>query len=103
MSPALDALIVAIETQDDHLASKRTWTRKMVLVTDGENPIEVEDLPETINRINDLDISLTIVYVHSRRRCRIFMLFYSGIDFDDEEYGYQEEDKSGIKVLPSFS
>ncbi|KAJ6498003.1 SPOC domain-like protein [Mycena vitilis] len=78
----LDAVIVAIETQDDHLASKRTWTRKLVLVTDGENPIEVSDLPETINRINDLEIAFTIV----------------GIDFDDEEFPYTEEDKSHIKA-----
>ncbi|KAJ7652019.1 SPOC like C-terminal domain-containing protein [Mycena polygramma] len=78
----LDAVIVAIETQDDHLASKRTWTRKIVLVTDGENPIEVSDLPETIKRINDLEIAFTIV----------------GIDFDDEEFPYTEEDKSHIKA-----
>ncbi|KAJ7171774.1 SPOC domain-like protein [Mycena crocata] len=78
----LDALIVAIETQDDHLGSKKTWSRKMVLVTDGDNPIEVTDLPETINRINKLDIALTIV----------------GIDFDDEEFPYEEDDKSDIKA-----
>ncbi|KAJ7102505.1 SPOC domain-like protein [Mycena belliarum] len=78
----LDAVIVAIETQDDHLAAKRTWTRKLVLVTDGENPIEVEDLDETINRINKLGISVTIV----------------GIDFDDEEIPYEEDEKSNIKA-----
>ncbi|KAJ7924419.1 SPOC like C-terminal domain-containing protein [Mycena leptocephala] len=78
----LDAIIVAIETQDTYLASKKTWTRKLVLVTDGENPIEVEDLPETINRIKALDIAVTIV----------------GIDFDDEEFPYTEEDKSHVKA-----
>ncbi|KAJ7139489.1 SPOC like C-terminal domain-containing protein [Mycena epipterygia] len=78
----LDAVIVAIETQDDHLGSKRTWTRKIVLVTDGENPIEVEDLPETIKRINNLDIAMTIV----------------GIDFDDDEFPYEEDEKSNIKA-----
>ncbi|KAJ6569542.1 SPOC like C-terminal domain-containing protein [Mycena capillaripes] len=78
----LDAVIVAIETQDNHLGSKKTWTRKIVLVTDGENPIEVDDLPETINRINSLNIFVTIV----------------GIDFDDEEFPYTEEDKSHIKA-----
>ncbi|KAJ7151626.1 ku80-like protein [Mycena filopes] len=78
----LDALIVAIETQDDNLNSKRTWTRKIVLVTDGESPIEVEDLPETTKRINDLEINVTVV----------------GIDFDDEEFPYTEEGKSHIKA-----
>ncbi|KAJ7785660.1 SPOC domain-like protein [Mycena metata] len=77
----LDAVIVAVETQDDHLGSKK-WTRKMVLVTDGEYPIEVDDLQETMNRINNLEIGVTVV----------------GIDFDDEEFPYIEEDKSHIKA-----
>ncbi|KAF7367429.1 SPOC domain-like protein [Mycena sanguinolenta] len=47
----LDALIVAIETQDAYLEKKKTWTRKIV-----------------------------------------------GIDFDDEEYPYAEEDKSNFKA-----
>ncbi|KAJ7226110.1 SPOC domain-like protein [Mycena pura] len=83
---ALDAVIVAVETQDTHLASKRTWTRKMMLITDGDSPIEVEDLPETIKRINSLNIAVTIV----------------GIDFDDEEYPYTQDDKSHIKRENEF-
>ncbi|KAJ7771956.1 SPOC like C-terminal domain-containing protein [Mycena maculata] len=79
----LDGLIVAIHTQDVHLGSKRTWTRKVVLVTDGENPIEVEDLQQTIKKINELEIGVTIV----------------GIDFDDDdEFPYEEEDKTHIKA-----
>ncbi|KAF8214295.1 hypothetical protein K438DRAFT_2149560 [Mycena galopus ATCC 62051] len=79
---ALDALIVAIETQNAYLEKKKTWTRKIVIVTDGENPIEGNDLDTTIERIKDLDIGLTVV----------------GIDFDDEEFPYTEEDKSHFKV-----
>ncbi|KAJ6519234.1 ku80-like protein [Mycena sanguinolenta] len=78
----LDALIVAIETQDSYLEKKKTWTRKIVLVTDGENPIEGDDLDATMERIKKLDIGLTVV----------------GIDFDDEEYPYVEEDKSNFKT-----
>ncbi|KAF7340174.1 SPOC domain-like protein [Mycena venus] len=79
----LDAIIVAIETQQDYMEKKKTWTRKMVLVTDGENPIEVGDhLQATVNMMNDRNIIMTIV----------------GIDFDDEEYPYIEEDKSHIKA-----
>ncbi|KAK0446455.1 SPOC domain-like protein [Desarmillaria tabescens] len=69
----IDCLIVGIETQADHLSSKKTWTRKIVLVTDGENPIEIEDWQATVKKLNDLDIALTIV----------------GIDFDDEEFPYR--------------
>ncbi|KAF8172182.1 SPOC like C-terminal domain-containing protein [Mycena galopus ATCC 62051] len=78
----LDALIVAIETQNAYLEKKKTWTRKIVIVTDGENPIEGNDLDATIERIKDLDIGLTVV----------------GIDFDDEEFPYTEEDKSHFKA-----
>ncbi|PFH50723.1 hypothetical protein AMATHDRAFT_144450 [Amanita thiersii Skay4041] len=77
----IDALIVGIETQATYLAKKRTWTRKIVLVTDGETPMEVEDWEAVSKKMNALDISLTIV----------------GVDFDDLEFPYQEEDKSNIK------
>ena len=60
---AIDALIVGIETQARYLAKKSTWTRKIVLVTDGENPIEIEDWEITVNKMSSLNIGLTIVYV----------------------------------------
>ncbi|KAH8101566.1 SPOC domain-like protein [Cristinia sonorae] len=77
----VDALIVAIETQDTYLAKKKTWTRKMILLTDGRNPVEIEDWEATAKKMNVLDISLTIV----------------GVDFDDEEMPFEEEDKPEIK------
>ncbi|GLB36606.1 putative SPOC domain-like protein [Lyophyllum shimeji] len=77
----LDALIVGIETQAQYLSAKRTWTRKIVIVTDGESPIEVEDWEATVEKMNGLDISLTVV----------------GVDFDDEEFGFTEPNKSNIK------
>ncbi|KAJ7585617.1 SPOC domain-like protein [Mycena floridula] len=77
----IDALIVAIETQDKFLGTKKTWTRKVALVTDGENPIEVEDWDLTCQKMNEQNIIFTVV----------------GIDFDDEEYGFEEEEKSDIK------
>ncbi|KAF8736633.1 hypothetical protein AX14_014210 [Amanita brunnescens Koide BX004] len=77
----LDALIVGIETQDVFLAKKKTWTRKIVLVTNGESPIEMEDWEAVIKKMNALDISLTII----------------GVDFDDPEFPYEEPDKSVIK------
>ncbi|KAH8120739.1 SPOC domain-like protein [Phellopilus nigrolimitatus] len=77
----VDAIIVGIETQDKYLGKKKTWTRRMVLLTDGENPIEVEDWELTVKKMNDLQIITSII----------------GIDFDDEEFGFEEEDKSNIK------
>ncbi|KAF9457458.1 SPOC like C-terminal domain-containing protein [Collybia nuda] len=77
----IDALIVGIETQAQYLASKKSWTRKIVMVTDGENSIEVEDWEATVQKMNILTISLTII----------------GVDFDDEELPFEEENKSTIK------
>lgn len=38
---SMAALVVAIGTQEKHSGKRAAWTRKIVLVTDGENPIEV--------------------------------------------------------------
>ncbi|KAG6878325.1 hypothetical protein C0993_008503 [Termitomyces sp. T159_Od127] len=73
----LDAIMVGIETQAAHLASRKTWDRKIVLVTDGESPIEVEHRGATVNKMNSLDISFTVI----------------GVDFDSEDFGYTEDDK----------
>ena len=54
-------MIVGIETQAQYLISKRTWTRKMVLLTDGENPIEVEDWEATVEKMNTVKLHFTIV------------------------------------------
>lgn len=62
MLPAIDALIVGIETQAQYLAKKATWTRKIVLVTDAESPIEIEDWEATVKKMDALNISLTVVY-----------------------------------------
>ncbi|KAI6028982.1 SPOC domain-like protein [Pisolithus marmoratus] len=78
---AIDALIVGIETQDNYLERKRTWTRKIVIITDGASPLEVEDWEATVKRMTSLTISLTVV----------------GVDFDDDELPYHEEDKPAIK------
>lgn len=59
----MDALIVAIETQADHLEKKKTWTRKIVLITDGENPIEVEEWEQTADKMNALGVNLVVVWV----------------------------------------
>ena len=60
---AIDALIVAIETQHIYLSSKRAWTRKIVILTDGESPIELDEWENTAQAVSDRNIFLTIVYV----------------------------------------
>lgn len=60
---AIDALIVGIETQAEYLSNKKTWTRKIVLLTNAECPIEIEDWEKTVKKMDALNISLTIVSV----------------------------------------
>jgi len=63
VSIAVDALIVGIETQADYLATKKTWTRKIILLTNAECPIEIEDWQSTVRKMDDLSISLAIMSV----------------------------------------
>ncbi|KAG8856720.1 ATP-dependent DNA helicase II subunit 2 [Serendipita sp. 411] len=79
----LDGLIVAIDAQNKFLASKPSWTRKLILVTDGENPIETAEYKQTVEAMNNNKVVTSIV----------------GIDFDDEKIGYEEENKPEIKRL----
>ncbi|KAG2023769.1 Ku80 [Coprinopsis cinerea AmutBmut pab1-1] len=74
----LDALVVGIEAQKLYLGNKKTWTRKIFLITDGERPIEIEDWQDIVNSMLTNDVRLTVV----------------GIDFDDEEGGYVYPEKS---------
>ena len=92
-------MIVAIETQDRFLEKKKTWTRKIVLLTDGESPMEIEDWEATTSKMNALNISLTVVFVFVfSRRPLIANVAFSGVDFDDDDFPFEEENKSEIKV-----
>ncbi|KZV74777.1 SPOC domain-like protein [Peniophora sp. CONT] len=77
----IDAIIVALETQQRHLANKRTWTRKLVVLTDGESPIELEDWNAVVAKVDEYGVDVTVV----------------GVDFNDEEIGFKEEIKSKHK------
>ncbi|KAE9397612.1 SPOC domain-like protein [Gymnopus androsaceus JB14] len=75
----IDAIIVGVHTQNTYLGNKKTWTRKVILVTDGEGPMEIEDWEATVQKMNELNVGFTVV----------------GVDFDDEEH--TEEDKRPVK------
>jgi ATP-dependent DNA helicase 2 subunit 2 len=59
--PAIEGIICAVEEQETYLAKKPSWTRKMVLVTDGESPINPEGWEMTAEKITDCKISLAIL------------------------------------------
>jgi ATP-dependent DNA helicase 2 subunit 2 len=97
---AIDALIVGIETQDVFLGAKKTWTRKIIILTDGESPMEVEDWEATVKKMTALNIILTVVCVcHHSFYSTLNACRDSGVDFDDDEVPFHEESKSSIKVL----
>ncbi|KAF9073930.1 SPOC domain-like protein [Rhodocollybia butyracea] len=79
----IDALIVAVEAQNLYLGNKKTWTRKVILVTDGEGPIELEDWEVTAAKMNELNVALTVV----------------GVEFDDEEYEFKQKNKPHYKEV----
>lgn len=60
---ALDGLIVAIQTQAIHLGKKASWTRKIVLITDGESEFATSDWETTAEKLNELDVYTTIMCV----------------------------------------
>lgn len=58
---ALDGLIVALQAQEKFLNSKKTWTRKLVLVTDGENEMQTKGWKETAEKMNEWAVITSIV------------------------------------------
>ncbi|VUC38105.1 unnamed protein product [Clonostachys rosea] len=78
---AISAIVVAVDMMAT-FTKKLKWTRKIYLVTDGQGAMDADDVDDIAKKINDSNIQLTIL----------------GVDFDDEEYGVKEEDKSPQKA-----
>ncbi|POR33208.1 ATP-dependent DNA helicase II subunit 2 [Tolypocladium paradoxum] len=78
---AISAIVVAVDLIDT-FTKKLKWIRKIVLITDGQGELDADDLGDIAKKMNDSNIQLTVL----------------GVDFDDPEYGYKEEDKSSTKA-----
>ncbi|KAF7551605.1 hypothetical protein G7046_g7676 [Stylonectria norvegica] len=78
---AISAIVIAVDMIDT-FTKKLKFNRKIVLITDGQGPIDGDDISEITKKINDSNIQLTIL----------------GVDFDDPEYGFKEEDKPEQKA-----
>ncbi|POS88201.1 hypothetical protein EPUL_000345, partial [Erysiphe pulchra] len=82
---AISAVVVAIAEiiKFTQLKSGRPgkFKRKIVLLTDGQGLIDSEGSEEIIKKINESDIELVVI----------------GIDFDDPDFGFKEEEKSFLK------
>ncbi|KAK5636689.1 hypothetical protein RRF57_012401 [Xylaria bambusicola] len=80
---AISAIVLAVE-MIEKFTKKLKYNRRIVLVTDGEAPIDNSDIDDIAQKIKRSGIQLTV-------------LLDRGVDFDDSEFGFKEEDKSGIK------
>ncbi|KAI1003177.1 ATP-dependent DNA helicase II subunit 2 [Podosphaera aphanis] len=87
---AISALVVAIAEMEDFTRLKSgkpgKYIRKIILFTDGEGFIDNDESDEIVDKINESGIQLTVI----------------GVDFDDPEFGFKEEDKALSKVKIKF-
>lgn len=77
---AISALILAIDLIDKH-CKKLKWKKRLILVTNGLGDIDEDDVEQIASKIREDGIEL----------------FVLGIDFDDPEFGFKEEDKDPTK------
>lgn len=78
---AMSAIITAAE-MINVVTKRNKYDRRIYLITDGHGLIDGEDVDEIANRLNDLDIELIVL----------------GVDFDDPDFGFKEEDKLQSKA-----
>ncbi|KAJ4350802.1 ATP-dependent DNA helicase yku80 [Ascochyta clinopodiicola] len=93
----ISALAVAVQLMDSATQNKAgkplKYDRRIIIVTDGRGEMDDGDLDDIAMKIKDIDAPIEIVLL--------------GVDFDDTDYGYKEEDKNDAKanneeVLKSF-
>ena len=65
----LDGIIVGTFLQNEELGKKASWTRRVVVITDGQNPLEIEedDIEATVVKLNEWNVELTVMWVPSAR------------------------------------
>ncbi|OTB17870.1 hypothetical protein K445DRAFT_315609 [Daldinia sp. EC12] len=79
---SISAIIVAVE-MIEKFTKKLKYKRRIILVTDGEGPVDPDDLDDISAKIKSCGIELVVL----------------GVDFDDPEFGFKEEDKSSQKRI----
>lgn len=77
----VSAIIIAIQ-MIFRQCRKLKYTRRIVLVTDARTQMETADLGQITSKLKEDEIELVVL----------------GVDFDDAEFGFKEEDKDPIKA-----
>lgn len=98
MRLAISAIVIAIQMITKH-CKKLKYKRKIVLVTDGRGPMDADDSSQITEKIKSDGMELVVMYVLDRDFERWQLTASSGVDFDDPDYGFKEEDKDPEKVF----
>jgi ATP-dependent DNA helicase 2 subunit 2 len=89
----LSALALAIQMIDRATSNKAgkplKYTRRIIIVTDGRGSMDTSDLEQIAMKITDAEAPVEVLLL--------------GVDFDDAEYGYKEEDKDHHKVRCTYN
>jgi ATP-dependent DNA helicase 2 subunit 2 len=84
----VSALAVAVQLMDSATSNKAgkplKYDRRIIIVTDGRGDMDTDDLEAIALKIKDEEAPVEITLL--------------GVDFDDPDYGYKEEDKDATKV-----
>jgi ATP-dependent DNA helicase 2 subunit 2 len=87
----LSALALAVQMIDGATQGKGgkplKYDRRIIIVTDGRGSIDTDDLEQIAAKIRDPEAPVDLVLL--------------GVDFDDPDNGFKEEDKSSQKVKTS--
>ncbi|KAM5447592.1 ATP-dependent DNA helicase yku80 [Microsporum audouinii] len=78
---AISSIIIAIDLIVKY-CKKLKYKRKIVLVTNGKGAMDPDGMEGIASKINEEGIELVVL----------------GVDFDDPEYGFKEEDKDAVKA-----
>ena len=73
---ALSAVILGVDMLMKHCRNLK-FTKRLYLITNGTGPLDADDIEQTAGMIKQNGIQLTVL----------------GVDFDDPEYGFKEENK----------
>lgn len=57
---AISAIVVAVDMMDT-FTKKLKWNRKIILITDGQGPMDADGLSDISKKMNDSNIQLTVL------------------------------------------
>ncbi|MCJ1315668.1 ATP-dependent DNA helicase II subunit 2 [Xylographa vitiligo] len=94
---AISAIVLAIEAITKY-CKKLKYRRKIVLVTNGRGSLDTDDVSEITSKIKEDNIELVVLQADLLLVIWHLLTASRGVDFDDADYGFKEEDKDSQKA-----